>query len=1021
MTPGEPQVRGEARARELRSLLVCPAAHLRPLVPQIHLATGHSFTYDAVYTPSASGRDAGLLFDECVKPLVDSVLQGWNATVLAYGQTGSGKTFTMGTAPGAQQGIVPCAVAHVFDAAGQPGFGDCTVAVSFIEMYQEDIRDLLADGAAHSSHSVTLRDVPGSSTGAAHLPDARLVTCTSPAHVASVLARGAACRVTAATGMNAVSSRSHAVVTLHVSRTCEEGSVSVTRRSKLHLVDLAGSERVKRTGAEGSRFAEGVHINRGLLALGNVISALGDDTRRRTGGHVPYRDSKLTRLLADALGGNSRTVFLACISPSDASADETLSTLKYANRARNITNKAARESGTSGAATAEEAAQLRAALAAATAELARMRGAAAAGSLVETGGRPLAEAAARVQRAEAALCVARLDIAQLKDEVALAQQEALHACVSRDAALVRLHASLDGDADKENDGKEASTVDVLSAHLRSLARLRSRVRRLTAQLLAAGVEPDDGEDADADGDGAAEEGDVQLGPLTLAALSSDGITSADTAREYEAHRAACTAQLDALDAALCASEEQQRTLSTQLGGGEASAGEVVAHYELLLTNMEAERTALLEERQRLLAALGDSAARAPAAKGAMSEQHLRAQLRSLEAKLGELQRKLRDAADAEAARRAMSVKGAALAAEVQRLKIARAELARRMERDAKAHLQAARQAALALGAERAQARKAAAKAAQAGAQADKAEAVLRRKMEEVAVAQKTIAALRAARRSGSKSSGAPAEVEAKPSLEREPLAPVASMTHGDGWMQAALASGPASGWNNVRSLQEARMLLAAMAASSGAAASHVTLAEPAPAAGVSRAAAAHRPRPRKAVQRRWRNADEPDSGDDASGGSVGGPASSWDATARRASSSEEASLDEVSSAAAGGAAVDDASATALASFLRANATPTGNKRPPFRLAPATPPPAAMAAADAADTPRAASSAADDDLLASARASRQRAASLLFSVQSPGSAAMRTPLRSLALNDGEMVATEKQAFSPVMHPVAALDC
>ena len=945
-----------------------------------------------------------------MSPLVESVLEGWNATVLAYGQTGSGKTYTMGTAPGAQQGIVPCAVSHIYAAAAQPGFGDSSIAVSFIEMYQEDIRDLLADGAAHSSHSVSLRDVPGSTSGAAYLPDARLVTCASPAHVASVLARGASCRVTAATGMNAVSSRSHAVVTLHLTRTCEEGGVAITRRSKLHLVDLAGSERVKRTGAEhgGNRFAEGVHINRGLLALGNVISALGDDTRRRTGGHVPYRDSKLTRLLADALGGNSRTVFLACVSPSDASADETLNTLKYANRARNITNKAAREAGSSGAATAEEASQLRAALAAANAELARLRGAAGSLALVETGGRPLAEATARAQRAEAALYTARMDVAQLKDEVALAQQEALHACVSRDAALVRLQGSLDGDGNKENDGEEAATLDVLSGHLRSLARLRSRVRRLTAQLLAAGMEPADGEDGMAE-----EEDDVQLGPHTLAALSADGISNADTAREYEAHRAACTAQLDALDAALSASEEQQRTLSGL--NAEASAGEVVAHYELLLTNMEAERTALLEERQRLLTALGDSTDRVPTtAKGGMNEQHLRAQLRSLEAKLGELQRKLRDAADAEAARKAMSVKGAALAAEVQRLKVARAELARRMERDAKAHIQAARQAALALGAERAQAHKSAARAAQAGAQADKAEAVLRRKMEEVAAAQKTIAALRAARRSGSSGSSAlAADMEVKPAAAREPLAPITA--HGDGWMQAALASGPASGWNNVRSLQEARILLAAMAASSGGATAHIALA-PAPAAGVSRAAAAPRPKTRR-VQRRWKNADEPDSDDEASGGSVGN-AASWDAIARRASSSEDASLDEVSSAAAGGAATEgDASTMALASFLRAGATPTGNKRPPFRLAPATPPPAAMVA-DAAKTPSAAAAlASDDDLLASARASRQRAASLLFSAASPSAA--RSPLRSLALNSVMM--TSEKAVSPLEPSVAVLDC
>ncbi|KAF2564255.1 hypothetical protein F2Q70_00018491 [Brassica cretica] len=109
--------------------------------------------------------------------------------------------------------------------------------------------------------------------------------------------------------------------------------------AKLHLVDLAGSERAKRTGSDGMRFKEGVHINKGLLALGNVISALGDEKKRKDGAHVPYRDSKLTRLLQDSLGGNSRTVMIACISPADINAEETLNTLKYANRARNIRNK----------------------------------------------------------------------------------------------------------------------------------------------------------------------------------------------------------------------------------------------------------------------------------------------------------------------------------------------------------------------------------------------------------------------------------------------------------------------------------------------------------------------------------------------------------------------------------------------------------------------------------------------------------------------------------------------------------
>nr|KJB64148.1 hypothetical protein B456_010G034800 [Gossypium raimondii] len=148
--------------------------------------------------------------------------------------------------------------------------------------------------------------------------------------------------------MNSQSSRSHAIFTISMEQkkiaSCLSGVNDDTADdilcAKLHLVDLAGSERAKRTGANGMRFKEGIHINKGLLALGNVISALGDEKKRKEGGHVPYRDSKLTRLLQDSLGGNSKTVMIACVSPADTNAEETLNTLKYANRARNIQNKA---------------------------------------------------------------------------------------------------------------------------------------------------------------------------------------------------------------------------------------------------------------------------------------------------------------------------------------------------------------------------------------------------------------------------------------------------------------------------------------------------------------------------------------------------------------------------------------------------------------------------------------------------------------------------------------------------------
>uniref|UniRef100_A0A6N2LXB8 Kinesin motor domain-containing protein n=1 Tax=Salix viminalis TaxID=40686 RepID=A0A6N2LXB8_SALVM len=169
--------------------------------------------------------------------------------------------------------------------------------------------------------------------------------------MAICLEQGSLCRATGSTNMNSQSSRSHAIFTITLEQMRKLNPVfpgdsnpndSMNEEylcAKLHLVDLAGSERAKRTGSDGMRFKEGVHINKGLLALGNVISALGDEKKRKEGVHVPYRDSKLTRLLQDSLGGNSRTVMIACISPADINAEETLNTLKYANRARNIQNK----------------------------------------------------------------------------------------------------------------------------------------------------------------------------------------------------------------------------------------------------------------------------------------------------------------------------------------------------------------------------------------------------------------------------------------------------------------------------------------------------------------------------------------------------------------------------------------------------------------------------------------------------------------------------------------------------------
>ncbi|KAH9314827.1 hypothetical protein KI387_023454 [Taxus chinensis] len=318
--------------------------------PQVQIGT-HSFTFDHVYGSTATPSLA--VFEECVAPLVDGLFQGYNATVLAYGQTGSGKTYTMGTAytlGGNTEGIIPKVMEAIFKKVEELRHqGEILLKVSFIEILKEEIHDLLETNPPKGP--IQIRE---KSNGGITLTNAEEVDVTSQEEMANVLAQGSLCRATGSTNMNQQSSRSHAIFTINMvnkrkwdaavlmrgdlGSSEEQGEEIVC--AKLHLVDLAGSERAKRTGADGLRFKEGVHINKGLLALGNVISALGDEKKRKEGCHVPYRDSKLTRLLQDSLGGNSRTVMIACVSPADTNAEETLNTLKYANRARNIHNKA---------------------------------------------------------------------------------------------------------------------------------------------------------------------------------------------------------------------------------------------------------------------------------------------------------------------------------------------------------------------------------------------------------------------------------------------------------------------------------------------------------------------------------------------------------------------------------------------------------------------------------------------------------------------------------------------------------
>lgn len=336
--------------------------------PEILLGADRSFVFDHVFDPDTEQK---LLYQESVQPLVNRFLDGFNATVLAYGQTGSGKTYSMGTGLDTgldpqHRGVIPRSVDQIFEHCEQMTiqYPDAAfeVRVSFLELYNEDLIDLLMPKKPGDKPPGIRED----GKGGIEWVNVKQVLVKSPEDVFALLKKGSLCRTTGSTDMNMTSSRSHAVFSIKLQQRkpvdddCddqeflpavtavesnikeiekEEGTEGVERAervegaertggedgdnaaeeekpikikpmrtlvSKFHFVDLAGSERLKRTNATGSRKKEGIAINAGLLALGNVISALCENASRngKKENHVPYRDSKLTRLLQDSLGGN---------------------------------------------------------------------------------------------------------------------------------------------------------------------------------------------------------------------------------------------------------------------------------------------------------------------------------------------------------------------------------------------------------------------------------------------------------------------------------------------------------------------------------------------------------------------------------------------------------------------------------------------------------------------------------------------------------------------------------------------
>ncbi|XP_060765739.1 kinesin-like protein KIF17 [Neoarius graeffei] len=287
------------------------------------------FTFDGTYFIDQTTEQ---MYNEIAYPLVEGVTEGYNGTIFAYGQTGSGKSFTMQgvSDPPAQRGVIPRAFEHIFETIQCAENTKFLVRASYLEIYKEEIRDLLGKD---TKQKLELKEHPEQGV---YVRDLSMHTVHSVGECERIMDLGWKNRSVGYTLMNKDSSRSHSIFTIHL-EICNTDAAGEDhlRAGKLNLVDLAGSERQSKTGATGDRLQEATKINLSLSALGNVISALVDGRSK----HIPYRDSKLTRLLQDSLGGNTRTLMVACLSPADNNYEESLSTLRYANRAKSIQNR----------------------------------------------------------------------------------------------------------------------------------------------------------------------------------------------------------------------------------------------------------------------------------------------------------------------------------------------------------------------------------------------------------------------------------------------------------------------------------------------------------------------------------------------------------------------------------------------------------------------------------------------------------------------------------------------------------
>ncbi|XP_062822584.1 chromosome-associated kinesin KIF4-like isoform X1 [Anolis carolinensis] len=658
---------------EDKGIPVKVALRCRPLVPkeiaegchvclsfvpgeqQVILGKDKSFTYDYVFDPSTEQEE---VFNTCIVPLIKGIFKGYNATVLAYGQTGSGKTYSMGEAYIANQendpivGVIPRAIKFLFQKIQEKTDWHFSLKVSYLEIYNEDILDLLSPAKDRTSQ-ISIREDPKEGIKIVGLTAHEV---TNAQETVSCLEQGNNSRTVAATAMNTQSSRSHAIFTICIEQK-SKSDMNTSFHCKLHLVDLAGSERQKKTKAEGDRLREGININKGLLCLGNVFSALGDETKK--GSFVPYRDSKLTRLLQDSLGGNSHTLMIACVSPADSNLVETLNTLRYADRARKIKNKPIVNIDPQ----AEEINRLRTQVQELQVLLLQAHG----GTLPVSIGEP-SESLQSLMERNHFLTEENAKLSRSLSEAASQIAQVLESCIAAEQQNEKINAKLEElqqhPVTKLNLQKLLETLE--DQELKQLVELFCQLQELITRLTNENANGDadmDTSDQDSCYNSAVSEADLE------AQRSSD-----EYATQHALHQAQMSKELLEHNKALTL----KKALARKISQNDSQLEPIQRQYQSNIKNLEEVVSKLQKEKEELIMALHMSKKDANQAK--LSEQRRR-RLQDLEREMTDLKKKLKDQSKLLKMKESSEQTVRKLNQEIRTMKVQRVQLIRQMKED----------------------------------------------------------------------------------------------------------------------------------------------------------------------------------------------------------------------------------------------------------------------------------------------------------------------------------------------------